>query len=292
MILVLLGVVLGRKFSLDMFTLGKLNFYLFMPGFIFYQIYTADIKASFLWICLFVLVLMFAAMLLCRLIEKVGRYPRSIGNAFLNSVLFFNSGNFGLPLITLIFSGTPYLNQAVTTHIMILLIQNTMMNTLGFLYADSGRMHWKQSVGGVLKMPALYATVLALLFNLLPFRLEPLFFWPAVNYLQMGMIPLALTLLGIQLGRTKFKMGDHRVYLASFVRLAVIPVIAFFLIKLFGFTGVTAQAVLIASGCPTAITTALIALERDNEPDFASQAILTSTLLSIFSFVVTTQDDV
>ncbi|MBI9105078.1 MAG: AEC family transporter [Spirochaetales bacterium] len=286
MILVIMGVILGRKFPLDLFTLSKLNFYLYLPVFIFYQVYTAEINSSYLQVCIYVLALMFIAFVICRLIEKIGRFPRGIGNAFLNSVLFYNTGNFGLPLITLIFLGTPWMNQAVTTHIMILLVQNTMMTTFGFFNADSGKMHWRESVGRVLKMPQIYATILALVLQLMPFRLEPLFFWPAVDYLRMGMIPLALVLLGIQLGRTKFRLGDHRIYLAVAVRLTLIPAVAYFLIKFFGFTGVTAQAALIASGCPTAVTTVLIALESDNEPDFASQMVLTTTLFSILSLVV------
>ena len=70
------------------------------------------------------------------------------------------------------------------------------------------------------------------------------------------------------------------------VRLIGGPIIAFFLIKVFGFTGMTAQALMISSSVPTAVNSALIAVEFDNYPDFASQAVMISTLFSAVSLVI------
>ncbi len=283
--MVFLGILLGRAFSLDVFTMGKFNIYIFMPVFIFYQLYTTEIPASLLKVGIFSLILLAVTWLLSLIIIKLGNYPRSIGNAFLNSVLFFNSGNFGLPLITLIFQGSPWQNQAVTAQIMVLLVQNTCMNTLGFLNADNGRMHWKESLLGVLKMPVIYAVFLAFGLKAFPVRLESLFFWPTLVYLKGGMIPVALTLLGVQLGKTRFDIRDFRIYSAVLTRLLLVPAAAYLLIRFFGFTGVVAQTLLIGSGLPSAVTTALIALERDNEPEFASKVILASSFFCIFTLV-------
>ncbi len=56
----------------------------------------------------------------------------------------------------------------------------------------------------------------------------------------------------------------------------------------FGFTGVTAQTILIAYSVPTGINTALIALEYDNNQNYAIQAVVASTIFSIITltFVV------
>jgi predicted permease len=61
----------------------------------------------------------------------------------------------------------------------------------------------------------------------------------------------------------------------------VAPLIAVLLLKLFHFSGIAARTLLISTSMPTAVNTALIALEFNNEPQFASQAVLFSTLLSI-----------
>lgn len=282
-IMILLGMLLNRSFKLDIFTLSKFNFYIFVPAFIFFQMYTTKIPLSFFMIPVFTVLLMITAGVLSFLITRLGRYPVGIRNAFLNSVMYFNTANFGLPLITLVFRDSPYYDQVVTIQVLIILVQTIAMNTLGFMAADQGKMHWKVSLSGVLKMPNIYMVVLAFLLKLAPVRLETFFFWPTVEYLKNGMIPLALTLLGIQLGRTRFSLKDHRVYAASLTRLIFLPLAAFGLIRLLGFTGAAAQALLIASAAPTALTTALIALERNNEPDFASQAVLTSSFFCIFT---------
>ena len=49
--------------------------------------------------------------------------------------------------------------------------------------------------------------------------------------------------------------------------------------------GIVAQVLFISSGLPTAVNTALIAVEYDNYPDFVSQVVMTSTLLSAVSIV-------
>jgi len=251
----------------------------------FYQIYTTRIPREYLLIPLWALVILGVSWLLAMGVSLAGRYPTGIRSAFLNATMFYNSGNFGLPLILLVFRDSPWLEQAVTTQVLIILVQNTAMNTLGFINADRGKVHWRESLKAVFRMPAIYGVMLAFLLKLLPWRMEDRFFWPAVVYLKNATIPMALLLLGVQLGRTRFSPGDHRIYVSSLVRLILIPAAGYVFIRLFGFTGVTAQALFISSAGPTALNTALIALERKNEPDFASQAVLSSSFFCIFSLV-------
>ncbi|MFP3390431.1 hypothetical protein [Brevibacillus sp. SIMBA_040] len=47
-----------------------------------------------------------------------------------------------------------------------------------------------------------------------------------------------------------------------------------------GLGGITAQALFIVSAIPTSRNSAALALEYGNEPEFAAQAVLVSTLLS------------
>jgi malate permease and related proteins len=63
-------------------------------------------------------------------------------------------------------------------------------------------------------------------------------------------------------------------------RLVISPCIALLLIFLLGLTGTIAQALFIASSFPTSRNSALLALEYNNHPDIASQAVLLTTILS------------
>ena len=82
-----------------------------------------------------------------------------------------------------------------------------------------------------------------------------------------------------------FRISSKEVYLSVLVRLLGGPIIALFFIYLFQLRGVIAQVVMISSALPTAVNTALIAIEYDNYPNFASQAVVVSTLFAAVSLV-------
>jgi len=207
--------------------------------------------------------------------------------------MFYNSGNIGIPLITLIFSSgpflingkTPYLAVALTTQIVVLIVQNISTNTIGFFNAGKGNMRWQDSVKSILQMPTIYMIPLAFILKALPFRLENMPIWPSLIYIQNGLISFALITLGAQLSKTKLSFTNIDVYISNFMRLLGGPFVAFFILKVIGITGVTAQTLVISSAIPTAVNTALIAVERNNHADFASLAVMTSTLLSSITLV-------
>lgn len=288
MFILLLGFVLGKKFNLETNSLAKLNLYIYVPFFIFMQIYTTDMPGDILKILLFAVLLAAVNLVVSQLIARFRHFGGPVKNAFVNSIMFYNSGNIGIPLITLVFSSgpflvngkTPYLAAALTTQVVILVVQNISTNTVGFYNAGKGSMSWKQSLKSILKLPTIYAVPLAFLLKLVPYHLENFPLWPAFEYLKEGLVGIALLTLGVQLAKTKFSFKNKEVYISNFVRLIGGAVFAFFIIHLLHITGIPAQALMISSALPTAVNTALIAVERNNEPDFACQAVMTATIFS------------
>ncbi len=53
--LVAVGYYVGKKFNLDIYTLSKVNFYVFIPAMIFVKIYEADIDLDLIRAVLFTL---------------------------------------------------------------------------------------------------------------------------------------------------------------------------------------------------------------------------------------------
>lgn len=287
-LLILFGFLLGKRFKLDVFTLSKLNFFLFTPAFLFVNLY----KTSFHWELLQVVFCGFSLILvnffLGELIGKYRGYPVSFTNAFKNSIMFSNVGNIGLALATLIFSGepfvvngtTPYLDTAIAAQIMLLILQNICVNTWGFFNAGRARLSTGASLKHMLLMPPIYALPSVLLCKAVQFAPDQTFLWPALSYLKDGMVPLILITLGVQLARSQVHFNNKDVYLSVMVRLIGGPLLAMAGIYLWGLNGVAAQIMLIANAVPTAVNTALIAVECKNCPEFASQAVMLSTLLS------------
>ncbi|KZL92545.1 AEC family transporter [Clostridium magnum] len=287
-IIIAFGYIISKKFDLSVFTLSKLNFYLFIPAFIFYNLYTAHLSHEMLKILLFCIIYLIFNDLIARVVSKIRKYDVGQTNAFKNSIMFNNTGNIGISLITLIFGAapfiingkTPYLNQALTVQIMILVFTNVAMYTIGFYNAGRGKMNIKDSMHKIFSMPSIYAIPLALLLKYAKIDITTTPLWNTLEYVKNGLVPMALLTLGVQLSKTKFDFKDINVNIAVFTRLIIGPILAAVLIHIFGFFGVVAQTVFISFSVPTAVNTALIAVECDNYQDFASQEVMISTIFS------------
>jgi len=287
-IIIGLGYIISKKFDLSISTLSKLNFYLFVPGFIFYNLYTTNLSFDMLKILFFCVIYLIFNDVISRIISKIRKYDIGMTSAFKNSILFNNTGNIGVSLVTLIFGNapyiidgkTPYLNEALTSQIMILVFMNITMNTIGFYNAGRAKMNIKDSMRQIFTMPSIYAIPLALLLKYVKVDITTTPLWPTIVYIKDGLVPMALLTLGVQLSKTEFNFRDINVNIAAFTRLIIRPILALIFIYIFGFSGVLAQTVLISYSVPTAVNTALIAVECDNNQNFASQEVMVSTIFS------------
>ncbi len=284
--IIFLGYILDKAFNLDVKSLSKLNFYVFVPAFIIVNIYNTSIETELLRAIIFAIVYLIILFMISCIIGRSRRLEMSTVNAFKNSVMFYNSGNFGLPLITLVFSDSPLLIYAISVQVMVLIVQNMTTNSIGFYNAGRGHMSFEKTIKAVLKKPPIYALALTLILKALPYDAPQFFLWPALDYLRSGLIPMALLTLGVQLSVSKINIRNVDVYIATFVRLIGGPILAFFLLHLLQISGTMAQVLFISSAVPSAVNTALIAVEFDNEPDFASQVVMTTTLLSAVTLTV------
>jgi predicted permease len=286
-VLILLGFWLGRKFPLDLPTLSKVYFYVFLPAFLFVHLVNTTIAWEMVNVFAFAVIFLALNMVISYLIGRIRKFSSSKKGAFANSIMFYNSGNVGLPLITLVFSQTPYFEAALTAQIIVLVFQNVTTNAVGIVNAARADLKWKELAVEILAMPSIWIIPLALIVKTLNIDLSnaaPL--WTPLQYAADALVPTALLTLGVQLSRTKFVLGDLDVYLSVFVRLIAGPILAWIVLRLLQIQGPVGQALLISSSVPTAVNTALIALEFNNEPDFASQVVLTSTVCSACTLVV------
>ncbi len=288
LVLILMGYGVSKKFTLDIFTLSKLNFYLFIPAFIFVNLTETELNFGMFKILWFCIAYVIANGAFAYIIAKVRGWDVGKYNAFKNSIMWNNTGNIGVSLVTLVFSGnpyivngeTPYLSEALAVLIIIMVFTNVAGNTVGFYQAGRAHMDIRKSLKFILTMPAIYVFPLALILKNAPFDITNTLVWPALVYLKNGLVAIALLTLSVQLSKTSFKVNDIDVSISTFSRLILGPILAIFMIKIFDFTGIVAQTILIGHAVPTAVNTALIAVECENYPEFATQTVVSSTLLS------------
>lgn len=294
LLMVLIGFYIDRKFKMDLPTLSKLNFYVVGPAFLFTNLYESQFSSEswhVLWINILILLgtYLFSVPLI-----KGFRFAPDKGEALRNALLFNNCGNIGIPLIAFIYTnapfvgsdGTPlYLQAAMAVQIVLFTLQNVTTTSFGFYFAGRGRMTARDALRLVLHMPLIYAAFAGLAFNLSGIQLKGVFFYPAIEYISSALIMVALFTLGVQLSRTSFDFLNRDVVIGVLGRLVGGPLVAMFCIWLYAvcvqpFDAVTNQVLFLSAGVPSGVTTALIAAEMRNHPEYATQLVMASTIVS------------
>lgn len=272
-----IGFLLKRMFDLDISTLAKLNIYFVVPGFIFVKLYSTEFSAKlFFMVLLFFIVYVAILYTLSSFIGHLMKMDKRKKITFSNSTIFFNSGNYGVPVNDLVFKSDPF---AMSIQVIMMTLQNIFLFSYGIFSLQSVNIGKLRALLGYFKMPVLYAMTAGIILNIWQIPI-PHMIWVPANYIANAMIAIALLTLGAQVAQIKFTSGLFSVYTSLIIRLVMGPIIAFFIILLFGLEGITAQALLIASAMPTSVNSAVIAQEYQNHPHFAAQIVLFSTMFS------------
>ncbi|MBI5833621.1 MAG: AEC family transporter [Armatimonadetes bacterium] len=283
-LLIGLGFAVQRRFGLDVRTLTRLNLWIFVPALVLDRLSRANLSGGDLGrVVGFTLLLMAGMYAVAQIWCRARRYSVGLSAAFTCAVIFYNSGNYGLPVIELVFGKD---SPAMALQTIVLAVQNVTTFSLGAIIIRGPSVGVRAAVVEYLKMPFLYAIGLGLLLQRTGWQL-PMPIGKAVQIAGDGLVPIALVTLGAQLGQVSWSGRAKTMVASTAMRLAIAPAVAFCLLRALGWTGLVAQQLLISTSFPSAINAALLAIEYDNEPDFAAQAVMTATLLSALTVAIT-----
>lgn len=282
-IMISLGITLQRAFKLDIKTLSKLNFYLFSPSIIFLMLYESEVSFKVLLQVLLFFVLFFISLfILMELVVRIRHYRGGMKSAMRNSVIFYNSANYGVPLNQLVFVGDSF---TLSIQIIIMMMQSLLPNTYGVYSVNAHKQKLSRTLRTISTLPVIYAIPLAFLLRILNVPIPNPIYIP-LEYVANGFMAVALVTLGVQLGSMKWVIRFSDVLLSNFLRLCIGPLLGFAILLLLDIHGAMAQALVLSCAVPTSLSSVLLAVEYNNEPEFASQAIFSSTLFSIFTVTV------
>lgn len=277
-----IGWGLERAFNLDLRTLVKLNIVCFVPSFNFVQVVSSDLSAGeAIRVVLFTLTIMVLMFLLGAVAGALRGYSIGERRSLQIGAMFYNSGNYGIPLMTLAFPGVGPVLQ-----VFIIITQNIMNFTLGiFLLSHRpGESMWKSFLP-VLRQASPWAALLAFVVRGYGIPVQNWrWIWVPLQYCASALVGVALLTLGAQLAKTKPGHGHWgRIGVAIGLRLLISPIIAWHLAPYFGFHGEDARIMTLSTAFPTAVNTALVAHEFKGDSEFASAVVFYSTLFSMFS---------
>ncbi len=271
-----LGYALERRLKIEIKSVSRTIFYALTPCLVFSSLVTSTISGGEFWrIASFEILITLGVALVAWGVARALRFYRAMESAFLLATLFVNAGNYGLSVNQLAFG-----DEALARAIIYFVVSSLLINTTGVYLASRGKAKAFDALLNVFKVPIVYAVFLAVFVKLINLDVTGSPVFKAVEMVGQGAVPLMLLLLGMQLAKAPLAQGMRTAGLAALIRLAVAPVIAFSLANLWGLTGPTLQACVVEASMPTAVTTAVLAIEFDARPEFVTSVIFLSTLAS------------
>ena len=275
------GVLLDRGLQVDKKSLSRMALYVLTPCLVFSMILQSTVEAStFGLMILFVVVTTVVMCAIALLAGRLLRWPNRSADALVLSVAFVNSGNLGLSVILFSY-GQVGLELASAFFVASVISCNTVA---GFFAARSGG-GARRAMLKVLRLPSLYAFLVALLLRSLSIEL-PEVLLKATSLAASASVPVMLMMLGLQLSQTRLGGRYKEVSLGVVLRLVVGALAALGLAPVMGLRGLAGKVAIVEASMPTAVSSLLMAIEFDGDAEYVSSVIFGSTLLSALTLTV------
>src|SRR4051812_37895412 len=295
LLMVLIGALLRWRLRIDVTTLGKLNIYLFVPVYVFEYVSTSRLRWEEMLGIFGITVL--EVVLLGLTVWAIGRalkVSRTTLAAVALAVMFYNSGDYGLPLAQLAYpaqsANDPHNGAAVQAFVM--MAMNLLTFTIGMGIAAAAH---HGGIGRGMKalvrlpiLPGLAAGILAQWWvksgGTLPVAISK-----TSKYIADGLVPIALVTLGAQLASNPRWPRWRPVGFLLVLRLIVGPVQMMGLLYLLHRTGWRpvdlwpwpAELLVLTASVPTAVNTLLLTLEIGGDAELAADCVFWTTVVSV-----------
>lgn len=274
-LLAAVGFAVGKWQRIEPRTLSQIVFYIFSPALIFNLISHSNLKLDLiLRIALITTAVALSLTLLAYLFGRSLHLDRKLLAATILTAVLPNAGNYGLSLNLFAFGEEALAYASIYFSFSVILTF-----TLGVVVASLGTASLKTSLLSLLKVPSLYAVVLAFIF--LAYNLQfPTPIDRSIQLLSDASVPAMLILLGLQFQNLSRNFHLKALTLASVLKLLVSPAIGFGLASLLGLQGAAFNAIVTETAMPTAVSSTVLATEYGIEPSFVASVVFYTTILS------------
>lgn len=269
------GFALGKFLAVEPQPLGRAIFYIFAPLLVFNLIAQSHLSlGNITEMMAFATAVMLIGGGLAYLAGRVLHLNRTPLTAVVLTTMFANNGNYGLPLIAFAFGSNALAYASVYYATLSLLFY-----TVGVLIASLDHLRPKEALLGLFKVPAIYAILLAMVFNRTGWQL-PTPLQRTISLAGDAAVPAMLVLLGLELTKAKWTSNLRALSIPVVGRLIVGPLLGWGLAALFGMKGAARQDGITDAGMPSAVMTTMLAAEYELEPSLVTTIVFLSTILS------------
>lgn len=283
-VLVGAGYLVGRRVPAAAEVLAKILLYLLIPVYVFLNVLDSSLgRETCVQAVVFSVVIFALLYAAARAVAAQRRFDPPLRGAFINTAILYNSANFAIPVMDLAFGfDETQRTFAVAAQVVVGAVQGLGAYTIGAFIAAAGSGNVGHAAAKVFRLPFIYALILVLILKGLGLRSEHLqqvtILWKPATIIGGAYVPIALMTLGAQMATVRLVRAPVDLTLSTVLRLAVGPVLALGLVKAMGIEGILAQVLVIGASGPTAVASAVVAIEFRNRPDFAASAVFLSTL--------------
>jgi malate permease and related proteins len=268
---VVVGYLFGRFAKVNMAPLIDIAMYVAVPALAFHSMVTSKIvlgEASKLWASS--LIVMVGNFVLALVLFGFLRQKHS---GLYLPIVFTNYINIPLPIIFLAF-GAPGAALAILMYIP----QGIVLHSLG-VYVASGEKEMKQGMLVMIKTPLMWAAIVGLALSLAHVPI-PRVVIDSVNLLGQAGVPLMLLILGVSIGRFRFRQISLTA-VASILRVGGGFAFGILSVWLLGLVDVSRAVVLFEASMPSAVFVSVLAAKYKNEEELVSSVVLATTLMAI-----------
>lgn len=276
------GFAFQKWLGLDKRTLSSLVLNVLSPCLVFSSLIRSKLPGDeLLELSLFAFLTIVLTGLATLLLARLLKMSRIDTVAMLIVVMFVNGGNYGLTLNEL-----RYGDAGLARAIVYFTTSTLMVYTVGIFIASMGKMSWRDSLGKLFRLPAVYAAIGAVIVYSFGIKLpEPLL--TGIEVAGAGSIPVMIIVLGMQLADWNGVSAMRLTVPAVAMRLLAGPAIGVAVAMLLGLEGLGRSTSIIESSMPTAVFAIVLATEFDLQPPAVTSIVLLSTLLSPLTVAAT-----
>ncbi|GAB1623383.1 AEC family transporter [Agarivorans albus] len=266
-IIVVLGLIYGRKHRPDISAANRMNMEIFCPALIFSvlantQLELADYSELLLasiWVVLG------SGLVLLPLIKPLGLKART----FLPPMMFNNAGNLGLPLIILAFG-----EAAIPIAVILFVVEMVLHFSVGLYFIDT-----KAKLLSTLRIPVIVAAIAGIVWGALDLSLPKVIATP-IEMLGQISVPLMLFTLGVRLIDVDLK--DWRIGMIGAIACPLSGLLcAFMAIAILPLNSLQQSCLILFAALPPAVLNFIIAEQYQIEPQRVASIVMLGNIASL-----------
>jgi predicted permease len=264
----------------------KFTYYVLFPSLLVYKLTTANLGGINSFTMLIVAAAALVVMFILTLFMK--RF-KAIDNSAFTSVIQgsirFNTYVF-LALVDAIFGDSGLVIAAILIAFAIIFINFLCIASFAY-FVPQQKFSVINMFKTTLKNPLIVACLIGILLNLAPIEV-PVVLLNTVSILSQAALPLGLLSVGVGLQLTHMAQAKYPLFLATFLKLLIFPLVMFLLAKWFDLPLMQQYILLLFACMPTASSSFILARQLGGDLKLMSSIITVQTLLCIvtLSFVI------